>query len=60
MGVRKGEHAFRDELNGILERRREDIHQLLQAYGVPRVADAAAEARDVAGEERRQGAQEAE
>jgi quinoprotein dehydrogenase-associated probable ABC transporter substrate-binding protein len=37
IGVRKGEHAFRDELNGILERRREDIDRVLDAYGVPRV-----------------------
>jgi mxaJ protein len=42
MGVRTGERAFRDELNGILERRREDIHRVLDAYGVPRVEDAAA------------------
>jgi mxaJ protein len=42
MGVRTGEHAFRDELNGILERRREDIHRVLDAYGVPRVEGAAA------------------
>ena len=41
MGVRKGEHAFRDELNRILKRRREDIHRLLDAYGVPQVRDAA-------------------
>jgi mxaJ protein len=46
MGVRKGEHAFRDELNGVLERRREDINRLLDAYGVPRVEDAAARAPD--------------
>jgi mxaJ protein len=46
MGVRKGEHAFRDELNGVLERRREDINRLLDAYGVPRVEDAADRAPD--------------
>ena len=33
MGLRKGEHPFREELNRILERRREDIHRLLDAYG---------------------------
>jgi mxaJ protein len=49
MGVRKGEHAFRDELNRILERRREDIHRLLDAYGVPQVPDAAAGARAAPG-----------
>ena len=42
MGVRKGEHAFRNELNCILKRRREDIHWLLDAYGVPQVQDAGA------------------
>jgi mxaJ protein len=40
VGVRKGEHAFRDELNAILERRRDDIDRLLEAYGVPRVSEA--------------------
>jgi mxaJ protein len=39
MGVRKGDHAFREELNRILERRREDIHRLLDAYGVPQMED---------------------
>jgi ABC-type amino acid transport substrate-binding protein len=46
MGVRKGEHALRAELNGILERRREDIRRLLDAYGVPRVENATARAPD--------------
>jgi quinoprotein dehydrogenase-associated probable ABC transporter substrate-binding protein len=46
MGVRQGEHAFRDELNGVLERRRQDVHRLLDAYGVPRLADTAAGARE--------------
>jgi mxaJ protein len=41
MGVRKGEHAFREELNTILQRRRHDIDRLLDAYGVPRVSEAA-------------------
>jgi mxaJ protein len=59
MGVRKGEHAFRDELNGILERRRENIHRLLDQYGVPRVEDATAGAHHGAGAER-QGTDEAE
>jgi mxaJ protein len=40
MGVRKGEHAFREELNAILQRRRHDIDRLLEAYGVPRVSEA--------------------
>jgi mxaJ protein len=38
MGVRKDDRALLEELNGIIERRREDIHALLDAYGVPRVA----------------------
>jgi quinoprotein dehydrogenase-associated probable ABC transporter substrate-binding protein len=42
MGVRKGEHALRTELNGILDRRRAGIHRLLDAYGVPQVEDAGA------------------
>ena len=37
MGVRKGDRALREELDGILERRREDIEALLDQYGVPRV-----------------------
>ena len=37
MGVRKGDHALREALDGILERRREDIEALLDRYGVPRV-----------------------
>jgi quinoprotein dehydrogenase-associated probable ABC transporter substrate-binding protein len=37
MGVRKGDHALREELDGILERRREDLEALLDQYGVPRV-----------------------
>lgn len=60
MGVRKGELAFRDQLNRILERRREDINELLDEYGVPRVENAAAGARGAAGAERRQDAEEAQ
>ena len=43
MGVRKGDRALLEELNGIIERRREDIDALLDAYGVPRVAGTFAE-----------------
>ncbi len=39
MGVRKGNTAFRDELNQILERRREQIKQILDDYGVPQVGE---------------------
>jgi mxaJ protein len=38
MGVRKDDRAFLDELDAIIERRRDDIHSLLDAYGVPRVS----------------------
>ena len=51
MGVRKGEHAFRDELNRILERRRGDIGLLLDRYGVPQVREVGG-APDAAGAER--------
>jgi len=37
MGVRKDDRGLLDELNGIIERRREDIHALLDTYAVPRV-----------------------
>jgi quinoprotein dehydrogenase-associated probable ABC transporter substrate-binding protein len=37
MGVRRGDQAFKDELEGILERRRPEIETILDEYGVPRV-----------------------
>ena len=37
MGVRRGNDALRDQLNGVIERRRADIDRILSAYGVPRV-----------------------
>jgi mxaJ protein len=36
MGVRRGDEALRDELNGILERRQAEIEAILDRYGVPR------------------------
>jgi quinoprotein dehydrogenase-associated probable ABC transporter substrate-binding protein len=42
MGVRKGDHRLRDELNAILERRRDDIRALLEQHGVPSVPGATA------------------
>ena len=36
MGVRRGDKALRDELDGVLERRRADIDAILAAYSVPR------------------------
>jgi mxaJ protein len=37
MGVRRDDVAFRDELDGVIERRRADIDGLLRRFGVPRV-----------------------
>jgi mxaJ protein len=43
MGVRKGDRALRQELDGILARRRSDIDRILAEYAVPRT-DVGAEA----------------
>jgi quinoprotein dehydrogenase-associated probable ABC transporter substrate-binding protein len=40
MGVRRGDTRFRDELNHVLERRREEIQTILKRYGVPQAAAA--------------------
>jgi quinoprotein dehydrogenase-associated probable ABC transporter substrate-binding protein len=40
MGVRRGDQAFKAELDELLERRRDDIQALLDAAGVPLVAPA--------------------
>jgi mxaJ protein len=37
MGVRRSDPALKDELDGILERKRPEIDALLASYGVPRV-----------------------
>jgi len=37
MGVRKGNVALRDELNGVLDRRRTEIEKILKQYGVPQL-----------------------
>ncbi len=37
MGVRRGDNAFRDDIEEVLERRREEIGHILDGYGVPRV-----------------------
>jgi mxaJ protein len=37
MGVRRGEDALKDRLEGILDRRRGDIQSLLERYGIPLV-----------------------
>jgi mxaJ protein len=39
MGVRPGETALKTELDGVLDRRREDIQKILDEYGIPQ-ADA--------------------
>jgi quinoprotein dehydrogenase-associated probable ABC transporter substrate-binding protein len=37
MGVRRGEDALKERLEGILDRRRGDIQRILEAYGIPLV-----------------------
>jgi mxaJ protein len=37
MGVRRGDTALRDELDGVIRRRRSDIDDILRRFGVPRV-----------------------
>ena len=41
MGVRRGQEAFKLELEGILDRRQADIQKILEEYGIPLVAVAA-------------------
>jgi mxaJ protein len=40
MGVRRGDNAFRDEVEGAIERHRAEIEKILEEYGVPRVGAA--------------------
>jgi mxaJ protein len=40
MGVRRGDDALREELNGVIARRKKEIDRILDEYGVPRVGDA--------------------
>ena len=42
MGVRRGDGAFRDEIEDTLERHRAEIEKILDEYGVPRVDATAA------------------
>jgi mxaJ protein len=35
MGVRKGDHALRDQLNAFIDAHRSEIVVLLRSYGVP-------------------------
>jgi mxaJ protein len=39
MGVRRGDDAFRDELDALLVRERPAIDAILDRYGVPRVGN---------------------
>jgi quinoprotein dehydrogenase-associated probable ABC transporter substrate-binding protein len=39
MGVRKGDHALREQLDQAIARKRSEIRELLAAYGVPLVED---------------------
>ena len=37
MGVRRGDTAFKDELEGIIDRKRTEIESILAEYGVPQI-----------------------
>jgi mxaJ protein len=37
MGVRRGEDAFKERLEQVLQQRRAEIEEILDQYGVPRV-----------------------
>jgi mxaJ protein len=37
MGVRRGNDSLREELNGVIARRRAEIDRILSDYGVPRL-----------------------
>jgi mxaJ protein len=39
MGVRRGDTAFKNQMEGILDRKRGDIQKILAAYGVPLVTE---------------------
>lgn len=41
LAVRPGDAAFKEQLDGILDRKRSDVDRLLRDYGVPLVPDAA-------------------
>jgi mxaJ protein len=40
MGVRRGDDSLREELNGVITRRKTEIDKILDQFGVPRVAGA--------------------
>ncbi|MDQ3821119.1 MAG: hypothetical protein M3362_26020 [Acidobacteriota bacterium] len=37
MGVRRGDTAFKDELEAIIERKRPEIESILAEYGIPQI-----------------------
>ena len=37
MGVRRGDEAFKEELEAIIERKHAEIEKILDEYGVPRL-----------------------
>ncbi|MFL6585083.1 MAG: substrate-binding domain-containing protein [Chthoniobacterales bacterium] len=39
MGVRKNDKSLHDEINAVLERKRDEINRILDDFGVPRVPD---------------------
>ena len=41
MGVRKGDTDLRDRIDAVLKRRKKEIDEILDSYGVPRAAPAA-------------------
>jgi quinoprotein dehydrogenase-associated probable ABC transporter substrate-binding protein len=47
MGVRRGDTALKDEVDGILDRRRRDIETILKDYGIPLVKGGPDHARSV-------------
>jgi mxaJ protein len=47
MGVRRGDTAFKERVEGVLDRRRGEIRKILEAYGVPLVDAVAARASTV-------------
>jgi quinoprotein dehydrogenase-associated probable ABC transporter substrate-binding protein len=51
MGVRKGDTALRDRLDGFLARRKADIDAILDDYAVPRAAGPAALTSETAGDQ---------
>jgi quinoprotein dehydrogenase-associated probable ABC transporter substrate-binding protein len=40
MGVRRGDTALKEQMEGIVDRRRGDIQKILEAYGVPLISEA--------------------